>query len=185
MLRRAVQKRPYNCEPLLAPVLQAYRSTVSEVTGFTPFRLTFGSETRLPVEVGTQLPEPPRSIRTLASGLAEDLECSYKVAREVIGHNHKRAERRFNERTVEKMYDVCSLVRVVQFAHSRAVPSNLDARYSGLCEVLEVRGPTLTLRELSTRQVFKPNHDALRKSTRTQPAAAPARPQTATPPSQG
>ena len=185
MLRRAVQKRPYNWEPLLAPVLQAYRSTVSEATGFTPFRLTFGSEMRLPVDLGTPLPEPPRSIRSLASCLAEDLEWSYKVAREVIGHNHNRAERRFNERTVEKMYDVGSLVSVVQFAHSRAVPSKLDARYSGLCEVFEVRGPTLTLRELSTRRVFTANHDAVRKSTLTKPAAAPARPQTAAPPSQG
>ena len=68
---------------------------------------------RQPVDLGTPLPEPPRSIRTLVSSLAEDLEWSYKVARKVIEHNHKRAERRFNERTVEKMYGVGSLVRVV------------------------------------------------------------------------
>ena len=39
MLRRAVQKKPYEWEPLLAPVLQASRSTVSEAIGFTPYRL--------------------------------------------------------------------------------------------------------------------------------------------------
>ena len=65
------------------------------------------------------------------------------------------------------------------------MPSKLDARYSCLCELLEVRIPTLTLRELSTRRVFTANHDAVRKSTLTQPAAAPARPQTAALPSQG
>ena len=74
------------------------------------------------------LPEPSRSIRTLASSLAEDLEWFYKVVSELIGHNHKRAEQKFNDQTVEKMYDVNSLVRVVQFAHSRAVPSKLNAR---------------------------------------------------------
>ena len=42
MLRRAVQHRPYNWESLLAPVLQSYRSTVSEATGFTPHRLAVG-----------------------------------------------------------------------------------------------------------------------------------------------
>ena len=59
MLRRAVQKRPYDWEPLLSPVLQAYRSTISEATGFTPYRLTFGREMRLPIDLGTPLSEPP------------------------------------------------------------------------------------------------------------------------------
>jgi len=74
MLRRAVQKRPYDWEPLLAPVLQAYRSSVSQATGFTPHRLAFGREMRLPVDFGTPLPEPPRDVRTYANDLAEDLE---------------------------------------------------------------------------------------------------------------
>ena len=42
MLRRAVQRRPYDWESFLAPVLQSYISTVSEATGFTPFRLALG-----------------------------------------------------------------------------------------------------------------------------------------------
>ena len=66
------------------PVLQSYRSTVSEATGFTPFRLAFGREMRLPVDLGMPLPEPPRDMRTFASELAENLEWSYKIAREII-----------------------------------------------------------------------------------------------------
>ena len=58
MLRRAVQRRPYDWEPLLPAVLQAYRSTPSESTGFTPYRLVFGREMRLPIDIGTPLPEP-------------------------------------------------------------------------------------------------------------------------------
>ena len=81
MLRRAVQRRPYDWESLLAPVLQSYRSTVSEATGFTPFRLAFGREMRLPIDLGSPLPEPPRDVLTFAAELAEDLEWSYKVAR--------------------------------------------------------------------------------------------------------
>ena len=72
-MRRAVHRKPYDWESLLAPVLQAYRSSVSEATGFTPYRLAFGRETRLPVDLGTPLPEPPRDLRTLAAELAEDL----------------------------------------------------------------------------------------------------------------
>ena len=74
MLRRAVQRRPYDWESLLAPVLQSYRSMVSEATGFTPFRLVFGREMRLPIDLGSPLPEPPRDVRTFAAELVEDLE---------------------------------------------------------------------------------------------------------------
>ena len=81
MLRRAVQKRLYDWEPLLPAVLQAYRFTQSESTGFTPSRLVFGREMCLPVDIVTPLPEPRRDIRTYANILSEDLEWAYKVAR--------------------------------------------------------------------------------------------------------
>ena len=73
ILRRTVQRKPYDWESLLVPVLQGYRSSVSEATGFTLYRLAFGREMRLPVDLGTPLPEPPRDLRTLAAELAEDL----------------------------------------------------------------------------------------------------------------
>ena len=92
MLRRAVQRKPYDWESLFAPVFQSYSSTVSEATGFTPVRFAFGREMRLPVDLGMPLPEPPRDLRTFATELAEDLEWSYIIAREVIGHGHKRTE---------------------------------------------------------------------------------------------
>ena len=59
MLHRAVQKRPYDWKPLLAPVLQAYRSTISETTGFTPDKLAFGREMCLPIDFEALQPEPP------------------------------------------------------------------------------------------------------------------------------
>ena len=33
---------------------------------------------RLPVDIGTPLPEPPRNIRTYSNILSEDLEWAYK-----------------------------------------------------------------------------------------------------------
>ena len=104
MLRCAVQRRQYDWESLLAPVLQSYRSTVSEATGFTPFSLAFGREMRLPIDLGSPLPEPPRDVRNFAAELTEDLVWSYKVARNIIGHGHNRAESRYNKRVVERAY---------------------------------------------------------------------------------
>ena len=117
------------------------------------------------------LPEPFRDIRTFAAELAEDLEWSYKVAREIIGHGHKRAESRYNERVVERGYQPGCLVRVWQHARNRNAPSKLGTQYFGLCEVLEVCGALLTLREFDKRRVFTANHDAVFRSTMSRAAA--------------
>ena len=96
MLRRAVQRRLNDWEPLLPAVLQAHRSTPSEATSFTPHRLAFGREKRLPIDVGKPLPKPPHDILTVANNLVEDMEWSYGVAREVSGLQHYRSEGRYN-----------------------------------------------------------------------------------------
>ena len=150
-------------------MLQAYRSTISEATGFTQYRLTFGREMRLPIYLATPLPEPPRDIRTMAAEVAENLEWSYQIAREIIGFGNRRAESRYNEKIVEKQYKPGSLVRVVQHTHPYGVLSKLNPKFSGFCEVLKVRGPTLTLRELDTNKVFTASHDAVRASTLSRP----------------
>ena len=150
--------------------------TPSESTGFTPARLVFGREMRLPVDIGTPLPELPRDIHTYANILSEDLEWAYKVAREVIGTQHKCAETRYNDHVVERLFKPGVFVRVLQHRWNYGSPAKLVPHYSGLCEVLAVRGPILTLRELDTRREFTTNHDAVRLSSLTPnrlPAAAP------------
>lgn len=53
MLRCAVQKRLYDSVPLLPAVMKVYRSTPSESSGFTPSRLVFKREMRLPINIDT------------------------------------------------------------------------------------------------------------------------------------
>ena len=55
-------------------------------------------------------------------------------------------------------------------------------KFSGLCKVLEVRGTTLTLRDLDSRKVFTASHDAVCASTlslgdKPSPAVLPVKPQ--------
>ena len=145
MLRRAIQKRSYDWKTLLSPLLQAYRSIVFEATGFMPYRLAFGREMRLLIDLGTPLPEPPRDILTMAAKFAENFEWSYQIAREIIGLGHRYAESRYNEKMVEKQCKPGSLVRVLQHTHPYGVPSKRNPLFSGLCEILEMHGPTLTL----------------------------------------
>ena len=120
---------------------------------------------RLPIDLYTLLPDPCREIRTLAAEIADDLVWSYRVARESTSREHRRAEIRYNQRVVKKQDKAGPFLRVQLHAHSAGVPSKLAPKYSGLCEVLEVRGPTMTLCELDSRKVFKASNDALRPST--------------------
>ena len=115
-------KRPFDWEPLLSPVLQAYWSTITEATEFTLFQLTFGREMRLPIDFGAPLTEPQGDICTMAAEVAENLEWSYQIAREIICFRHRSAESRYNENMVEKQYKPGSLVRVAQHTHPYGVP---------------------------------------------------------------
>ena len=67
---------------------------------------------RLPIDIGTPLPEPPRDMRTFANSFVEGLEWSYSAARETTGLLHRRSEARYNEHLVEHLYTLGALVRV-------------------------------------------------------------------------
>ena len=69
----------------------------------------------------------------------------------MIGTQHKRAEARYNEHAVET-YKPGVYVRVLQHGRNYGASSKLVPHYSGLCEVVAVKGPILTLRELDTRR---------------------------------
>lgn len=107
-------------------MLQSYRSTVFEATCFTSTRLAFGRKMLLFVDFGTQLPAPPREVRTCASAFATDLEWFDKVVRNIIGHEHKSAEIRYNNRVVERAYQPASLVCILLQERNRNVASKLD-----------------------------------------------------------
>ena len=76
--------------------------------------------------------EQPRDIRRMAAEVAENLEWSYQITREIISFGHRRAESRYNERIVEKQYKPGNLVRVVQQTHPYGVQSKLNPKFFGL-----------------------------------------------------
>ena len=70
---------------------------------------------------------------------------------------------------VEDQYTPGSLVRVLQHTHPYGVPSKLNLKFSGLGKCLEIRCPTVTLRQLDTDKVFTTSLDAVRASTLSRP----------------
>ena len=57
-------------DDLLPPVMMTYRSSVHESTGFSPYRLMFGEECMLPMDIGLPRRQPD---------LAEDVSSPYAI----------------------------------------------------------------------------------------------------------
>ena len=87
------------------------------------------------------------------------ISLAYSVPREVILTQHKRAETRYNDHVVEKLYKPGVFVRVLQYVRNNGASSKLVPHYFGFCEVLEIRGPILIFESshvASSRRITKP-----------------------------
>ena len=140
MLTRLVNNEQRRWENQLAAALTAYRNSVSDVTGFTPFFLLYGRRGRLPLTqcfasasgsvVGTRL---------------HDLSTALAVARDMTKNSRKYNRERINRKAVEN--DIGIGDTVVVKAHERMTfTSKWDPQY----EVTNIRGPVLWLRHQAT-----------------------------------
>ena len=75
-------------DDLLPPVMMVYRSSVHESTGFSPYRLMFGEECTLPMDIGLprQQPDPEEGITSLyAVWVKDSLEVAFDQVRRHLG----------------------------------------------------------------------------------------------------
>ena len=91
-------------DDLLPPVMMAYRSSVHESTGFSPYRLMFGEECTLPMDIGLprQDPDPQEGVTSPYAVWVKD---SLKVAFDQVRRNSGQAVQRQNDRND---FDACS-----------------------------------------------------------------------------
>ena len=94
-------------DDLLPPVMMTYRSIVHESTGFGPYRLMFGEECTLPMDVGLPRQEPdlPDPISSpYAVWVRDALEVAYDQVRRHSGQAVQRQKRLM----IEELSDGCS-----------------------------------------------------------------------------
>ena len=88
---------------LLTAVMMAYRSSVHEYTGLSPYRLMFGEECTLPMDIGLpqQDPEPPEAVSSpFAVWVRDALEVAFDQVRRHSGQAVQRQKRLYDQRAV-------------------------------------------------------------------------------------
>ena len=96
-------------DDLLPAVMMAYRSSIHESTGYSPYRLMFGEECTLPMDVGlpcqdSDLPDPITS--PYAVWVRDALEVAYDQVRRHPGQAVRRQKRLYDRRAVRRLFAV-------------------------------------------------------------------------------
>ena len=85
MLAMFAGKHKDDWDDLLPPVMMAYRSSVHESTGFSPYRFVFGEECTLPMDIGLprQDPDPQEGVTSpYAVWVKDSLEVAFDQVRQ-------------------------------------------------------------------------------------------------------
>ena len=109
MLAMFAGKNREDWDDLLPAVMMAYRSSVHESTGFSPYRLMFGEECTLPMDIGLpkQQSDLPDSITSPYAILVRDaLEVAYDQVRQHSGQAVRRQKRLYDRRAIKRLFAV-------------------------------------------------------------------------------
>ena len=96
-------------EDLLPAVMKEYRSSVHESTGFSPYRLMFGEECTLPMDVGLPRRDQhlPDSIKNpYAVWVRDALEVAYDQFRRNSGQAVRGQKRFYDRRALRRLFAV-------------------------------------------------------------------------------
>ena len=109
MLAMFAGKNRDDWDDLLPAVMMAYRSSVHESTGFSPYRLMFGEECTLPMDIGLpkdQLQSPDEITSPYAVWVRDALEEAYEQVRLHSGQVVQRQKRLYDRRAVKRTFIV-------------------------------------------------------------------------------
>ena len=114
MLSMFVNDRHDNWNELLPYVMHAYRTSVHELTGYSPFRLMMGEECSLPQDVSTAELRTHRehdsSPHPFATWVRDALEVAYDHVRESLHRTESRRKRLYDIKVVNRKFPVGSWV---------------------------------------------------------------------------
>ena len=120
----------------------AYRSTIHEVTGYSPNYLMLGREVNLPLDimVGT-LPEGQKKIApAYIAHLKERMQDAFKQVRQNLKTYAERNKKYYDLRSHGEQYKVGDLVYVAKKTRKVGVSSKLDIKWNGPYIIIKTFG---------------------------------------------
>jgi len=115
MLGTLKEEQKVHWRDFVKPLAYAYNCTRNEVTGFNPYELMFGQQTRLPVDLALWLPvkdNEPVPHSQYVHHLKARLEESYRLALENSAKLAERNKKQFDKRVREATLQVGDRVLV-------------------------------------------------------------------------
>ena len=94
---------------LLPPVMMAYQSSVHESAGFSPYRLMFGEECTLPMDIGLPSRQPDLAedvTSPYAVWVKDSLEVAFDQVRRHLGQAVQRHKRLYDQRAARRLFAV-------------------------------------------------------------------------------
>ena len=158
-------------DDLLPAVMMAYQSSVYESTGFSPYRLMFGEECTLPMDIGLpkQQPGSPESITSpYAIWVRDALEVAYEQVRQHYGQVVQRQKRLYDRREVKQLFAVGDWVMRY---YTPAKKCKLDSAWTGPYLIVSLIGWALGIQKNSE----SPNSDSTLSGYQESPTSAGGR----------
>ena len=147
MLAMFAGKNRDDWDDLLPAVMMAYRSSVHESTGFSPYRLMFGEECTLPMDIGLpteQLQSPDEITSPYAVWVRDALEEAYEQVRLHSGQVVQRQKRLYDRRAVKRTFTVGDWVMRY---YAPAKKCKLDSAWIGPYLVVSFMGWTIGIQK--------------------------------------
>ena len=141
MLGKVVAENQKDWDTRLPFVMAAYRASRHESTGYSPNLLTLGRETRAPVDVVLNLPDPDGPHQTydgFVEKLQEKMKQAYTQVREHIGQAAERNKKYYDLRVRSRKYKVGDWVYYFNPRHFRGKQDKWSRKYSGPFLVIAV-----------------------------------------------
>ena len=107
LLKAKVQEEVNTWDDHIGACMMAYRSSIHQSTGYTPFYLMFGREMRLPIDVMIGSPEgtdEQQLYGQFATKLQHNLTSSYQCARENLKKAQQRQKEYYDKGTKKSLY---------------------------------------------------------------------------------
>ncbi|XP_050908382.1 uncharacterized protein LOC127122006 [Lathyrus oleraceus] len=174
LIKKHIGKKPRNWHKTLDQALWACRTSPKEATGTTPFRLTYGHDAVLPVEIQVQAVRTQRQYEipsedywSMMTDELVDVDEERMLALDSLQRQKEKATRAYNKRVKGKVFAVDDLVWRVIFPMGRndKMLGKWSPNWEGPFKVLQVfSNNAYDVEELAPdRQILRVNGKYLKK----------------------